>query len=135
MSMQHQEAITRSINPELSLSSRSLTEALLRRFVGDLECGELAIEMPAGNRLVLGGRRPGSQAKVAPGVRLGYRIRGGLLRRRIVFARPCRTPETTVIEAVQHSQSLVEIGLGLRVSGGDLHMRIAKPAHQRRWRL
>jgi len=64
MSMQHQEAITRSINPELSLSSRSLTEALLRRVVGDLECGELVIETPAGDPLVLGGRRPGPQAKV-----------------------------------------------------------------------
>lgn len=64
MSMQHHEATTRSINAELSLSSRSLAEAVLRRFVGDLECGELVIETPAGNRLVLGGRRPGSQAKV-----------------------------------------------------------------------
>jgi cyclopropane-fatty-acyl-phospholipid synthase len=64
MSMQHQEAITRSINPELSLSSRSVTETFLRRLVGDLECGELVIETPAGDRLVLGGRRPGPQAKV-----------------------------------------------------------------------
>jgi cyclopropane-fatty-acyl-phospholipid synthase len=64
MSMQHQEAITRSINPELSLSSRSVTETFLRQLVGDLECGELVIETPAGDRLVLGGRRPGPQAKV-----------------------------------------------------------------------
>jgi hypothetical protein len=48
---------------------------------------------------------------------------------------PERAGGFAVIEAVQHSQSLVEIGLGLRVRGGDLHMRIAKPAHQRRWRL
>jgi len=36
----------------------------LRRFVGDLECGELVIETRAGDRLVLGGRRSGLQAKV-----------------------------------------------------------------------
>ena len=64
MSMQHQEAITRLINPELALSSKSVTEPLLRRLVGDLECGELVIETPAGDRLVLGGRRSGPQAKV-----------------------------------------------------------------------
>jgi cyclopropane-fatty-acyl-phospholipid synthase len=64
MSMQNQEAISRSINPKRSLSSSSLAAALLRRTVGDLECGELVIEMPAGNRLVFGGRRPGPQAKV-----------------------------------------------------------------------
>lgn len=64
MSMQQQEALTRSINPELSLSSRSVAEAFLRRLVGDLECGELVIETPAGERLVLGGRRTGPQAKV-----------------------------------------------------------------------
>jgi cyclopropane-fatty-acyl-phospholipid synthase len=62
MSMQHQEAITRSIKSELSL--RSVTETFLRWLVGDLECGELVIETPAGDRLVLGGRRPGPQAKV-----------------------------------------------------------------------
>jgi cyclopropane-fatty-acyl-phospholipid synthase len=64
MSMQHQEAINRSVNPQLSLSSRSVAEALLRRMVGDLECGELVIETPTGDRLVLGGRRPGQQANV-----------------------------------------------------------------------
>jgi cyclopropane-fatty-acyl-phospholipid synthase len=64
MSMQQQEALTRSINPELSLSSRSVAEAFLRRLVGDLVCGELVIETPAGERLVLGGRRTGPQAKV-----------------------------------------------------------------------
>jgi cyclopropane-fatty-acyl-phospholipid synthase len=64
MSMQHQEAVTRSINPELSLISSSVAEALLRRMVGDLKCGELVIETPAGDRLALGGRRPGPRAKV-----------------------------------------------------------------------
>ena len=64
MSMQHQQAVTRSINPRLSLSSSSIAEAFLRRIVGELECGELVIETPAGDRLALRGRQPGSQAKV-----------------------------------------------------------------------
>ena len=64
MSIQHQQTATRSINPELSLSSRSIAEALLRRVVGDLECGELVIETPAGNELVLRGRRAGPKARV-----------------------------------------------------------------------
>jgi cyclopropane-fatty-acyl-phospholipid synthase len=62
--MQHQQAVNRSIDPGLSLSSRSIIEAILRRIVGDLECGELVIETPAGNRLVLSGARSGLQAKV-----------------------------------------------------------------------
>lgn len=64
MSMQHQEAISRSINSELSLNSSSIAEALLRRMVGELDCGELVIETPAGDLLVIGGRRSGPQAKV-----------------------------------------------------------------------
>src|ERR1700684_443438 len=64
MSLQHQEAITGSVNPELSLGSRLLTEAVLRRFVGKLECGELVVEIPAGDRLILSGRKPGPQAEV-----------------------------------------------------------------------
>ena len=64
MSMHHQQAVTRSIDPGLSISSRSITEAILRRIVGDLECGELVIETPSGNRLVLSGARSGLQAKV-----------------------------------------------------------------------
>lgn len=64
MSMQHQETITRSISPKLSFNSSLVAEALLRRIVGELECGELVIETPAGNRLVFGGRRPGPQGKV-----------------------------------------------------------------------
>lgn len=64
MSMQHQEAITRSINPKRLMSSGSFAAAFLRRTVGDLECGELVIDMPAGDQLVLCGRRPGPKAKV-----------------------------------------------------------------------
>ena len=36
----------------------------MRRVVGDLECGELVIETPAGNELVLRGRRAGPKARV-----------------------------------------------------------------------
>jgi cyclopropane-fatty-acyl-phospholipid synthase len=64
MSMQHQEAVTRSINPQLSLTSSSVAESFLRRMVGELECGELVIETPAGDRLVFSGRRSGPLAKV-----------------------------------------------------------------------
>lgn len=63
MSMQHQEAVTRSINLQLSLNSASVAESFLRRMVGELECGELVIETPAGDRLVFSGRRSGPQAK------------------------------------------------------------------------
>jgi len=62
--MQHQEAVTRSINPQLSLNSSSIAESFLRRIVGELECGELLIETPAGDRLVFGGSRSGPHAKV-----------------------------------------------------------------------
>src|SRR4249919_194938 len=64
MSLQHQEAVTRSINQNLSLNPSSVVEAFLRRMVGQLECGELVIETPAGGRLVFSGRRSGPQAKV-----------------------------------------------------------------------
>ena len=64
MSIQHQQTATRSINQELSLSSRSIAEAFLRRVVGDLECGELVIETPAGNEFVLRGRWAGPKARV-----------------------------------------------------------------------
>ena len=64
MSMQHQEAVTRSINPQLSLDPSSVAKSCLRRMVGELECGELVIETPAGGRLVFRGRRSGPQAKV-----------------------------------------------------------------------
>ena len=64
MAMQQQEAVTRSINPQLSLNSSSVAEWFLRRLVGELEYGELVIETPAGNRLMFSGRRSGPQAKV-----------------------------------------------------------------------
>lgn len=65
MSMQHQQAVTRSTTPRILLSSSSIAEAFLRRIVGHLQCGELVIEKPAGDRLALRGRRSGPQAKVS----------------------------------------------------------------------
>ena len=65
MSMQHQQAVTRSMTPRILLSSSSIAEAFLRRIVGHLQCGELVIEKPAGDRLALRGRRSGPQAKVS----------------------------------------------------------------------
>ena len=64
MSMQRQEAVTRSINRNAPLNLSSVAEALLRRIVGELECGELVIETPAGGRLVFSGRQSGPQARV-----------------------------------------------------------------------
>jgi cyclopropane-fatty-acyl-phospholipid synthase len=60
MSMHRQQAVI----PRLSLNSGSVAEALLRRIVGELDCGELVIETPAGHRLTLRGRRAGVRAKV-----------------------------------------------------------------------
>ena len=65
MSMQHQQAVTRSMTPRILLSSSSIAEAFLRRIVGHLQCGELVIETPAGARLALRGRRSGPQAKMS----------------------------------------------------------------------
>jgi cyclopropane-fatty-acyl-phospholipid synthase len=64
MSMQHREAIARSIAAEIPFKSGTIAEALLRRIVGELECGELVIETPAGHRLTFAGYRVGPQAKV-----------------------------------------------------------------------
>ena len=64
MSMQHQEAVTRSISQDLPLNSSSIAEALLRRIIGELECGELVIETPSGGRLAFNGARSGPQTKV-----------------------------------------------------------------------
>ncbi len=60
MSMHRQQAVT----PRLSLNSGSIAKAFLRHIVGELECGELVIETPAGDRFALRGRRAGARAKV-----------------------------------------------------------------------
>jgi cyclopropane-fatty-acyl-phospholipid synthase len=62
MSIHHQQAATQSINSEFSLDSFSTAETLLRKLLGELECGELVVETLAGNRLVICGRGPGPHA-------------------------------------------------------------------------
>ena len=64
MSAQQPQTMARSVGAELSFSSGSMPEAILRRLVGDLECGELVIETPAGKRLLLKGRQFGPQARL-----------------------------------------------------------------------
>ena len=64
MSIQDQHAVTRSFDSERRPLSRSLTEALLRRMLRGLECGQLVVDTPAGERLVFDGDRPGPQARL-----------------------------------------------------------------------
>ena len=64
MSIQNQQAVTRSFDSERPPLSRSLTEALLRRMLRRLTCGQLVVDTPAGDRLVFHGDRPGPQARL-----------------------------------------------------------------------
>jgi cyclopropane-fatty-acyl-phospholipid synthase len=64
MSIQNQEALARSVTPELSLTSSSIVETMLRRMLGNLECGELVIETPTGDRLVFSGHSSGARARL-----------------------------------------------------------------------
>ena len=64
MPVRHQQSATRSIASEQRPLSRSLTEAFLRRSLSGLECGQLVVETPAGDRLVFDGARPGPQARM-----------------------------------------------------------------------
>jgi cyclopropane-fatty-acyl-phospholipid synthase len=64
MSIQNQQAVTRSFDSERRPLSRSLTEALLRRMLRGLACGQLVVDTPAGDRLVFDGHRPGPQARL-----------------------------------------------------------------------
>jgi cyclopropane-fatty-acyl-phospholipid synthase len=64
MSIQDQHAVTRSFDSNRRPHSRSLTEALLRRMLRELECGRLVVDTPAGERLVFDGDRPGPQARL-----------------------------------------------------------------------
>lgn len=63
--MQHQETTTRSLTPEFSRKISLAIEAFLRRWVGNLECGELVIETPEGERILFSGCQSGPQAVVA----------------------------------------------------------------------
>ena len=56
MSVQNDQAVTRSLDSERRPLSRSLTEALLRRMLRGLACGQLVVDTPAGDRLVFDGR-------------------------------------------------------------------------------
>lgn len=64
MSIQDQQAATRSFDLERRSLSRSLTEASLRRMLRGLECGQLVVDTPARDRLVLDGDRPGPLARL-----------------------------------------------------------------------
>src|SRR4051812_24441205 len=64
MSIQNQQAATPSFDSERRPLSRSLTEALLRRMLRGLACGQLVVDTPAGDRLVFDGARPGPQARL-----------------------------------------------------------------------
>ncbi len=64
MSIQNQQAVTRSFDSECRPLSRSLTEALLRRMLRELACGQLVVDTPAGDRLVFDGDRSGPQARL-----------------------------------------------------------------------
>jgi len=65
MSVQHQHVVTRSISSVHGPLLRSLTEALLRRLLRGIECGQLVVDTPAGDRLVFDGERPGPQARLS----------------------------------------------------------------------
>ena len=64
MSIHDQQAVARSDASGISLPTPSIAETMLRRMFGDLQRGELVIETPSRQRLVLGGRRPGPQARL-----------------------------------------------------------------------
>jgi cyclopropane-fatty-acyl-phospholipid synthase len=63
MSVQHHQAAARSINSVHGRLLRSLTEALLRRLLCGIACGQLVVDTPAGDRLVFDGAMPGPQAR------------------------------------------------------------------------
>jgi cyclopropane-fatty-acyl-phospholipid synthase len=64
MSIQRQQADTRTFESEQFPRSRSLTTALLHRIFSGLECGHLVIDTPAGERLVIDGNQPGPQGRL-----------------------------------------------------------------------
>ena len=64
MSVQHQQAISQSVGSARFAPSQSIARTLASRLLGKLECGELIVETPRGNRLVFEGRNPGPQARL-----------------------------------------------------------------------
>jgi cyclopropane-fatty-acyl-phospholipid synthase len=65
MSAPRQQATTRPIEAGPFRLSRSCSDAIWRRILRGLESGQLLIDLPAGGRLVIEGRHPGPQARVA----------------------------------------------------------------------
>jgi cyclopropane-fatty-acyl-phospholipid synthase len=64
MSIQPPQSVTRSINLQRRPLFSSLAEIFLRRILLGLECGQLAIDTPAGERLVFNGHRSDQQARL-----------------------------------------------------------------------
>lgn len=64
MSVQHEHVLTQSLGSESFGFPASFFGRLLRLVLGRLECGELTIETPSGDRLVFGGCRPGPQGRL-----------------------------------------------------------------------
>jgi hypothetical protein len=64
MSIQRQQADPRTFDSEQFPRSRSLTTALLHRIFSGLESGNLVIDTPAGERLVIDGNQPGPQRRL-----------------------------------------------------------------------
>ena len=65
MSIQHHHAVTQSFNSERRPLSRALAETLLRRMLPGLECGQLVVDTPTGERLAFEGKQPGPQARLS----------------------------------------------------------------------
>ena len=102
MSIQDQQAVTRSFDSEHHQISRSLTEVTLRRMLRGLECGQLVVDTPGGERIVFDGDRPGPKARLtvhswplplATRYGLGSRLCRGIHGGRVVFAQPCYPAE------------------------------------------
>jgi len=64
MSVQQEQVLTQSLGSGSFGFLASFVGRLLRRVLGRLECGELIVETPGGDRLVFGGCRPGPQGRL-----------------------------------------------------------------------
>lgn len=62
MSVQHEQV---ALPPTIGSGKRSFAEAILRRILRRLECGQLVVETPDGERLVFNGKHPGPLARLA----------------------------------------------------------------------
>lgn len=64
MPASHEQTFSVSFSPERPPLPASLAGALLRRLIGKLDCGELAVRTPAGGRLVFQGQSPGPLGEI-----------------------------------------------------------------------